>query len=179
MANGPSSGSLGAIATLLGDTTARPVVRSALATTSPLYDVDYRMFVNSIAFEMHANLSPAGLRIQRARIKLLQFVAIRPWLLPALQRWSTEGAADQFSLEHAQRIRRAFLTDTIHDAAISFLIAHEALEPSGSHLLAGRRYDVIASRVAIAKREGLFARERATLELSKEVRITIRMLEGR
>jgi hypothetical protein len=68
---------------------ATPSVRTERLVPSAIYDLQYRMFVVAAAFVMHAKgVDPFGSRIQAARLRLLQFVAIRPWLLPVIESWS-------------------------------------------------------------------------------------------
>jgi hypothetical protein len=171
--------SLAAIAAILQGTKAKPVAAASGGAPSSLYDLRYRLFVNACAFELHSKPSLLGARIQRARLKLVQFVAIRPWLTPVLVQWSESADDQQSSLEYSQRLRRAFLGDTIHDAVVDFLVAHQALMPSGDHLLAGPSHSLLRSWHSIAEEKDLFATERRALRALMDVKITIRMLEGR
>ena len=76
---------------------------------SPIYDLDYRMAVLALAIRIHGTpTADASLRIDSARLKLLQFVAQRPGLMPVVTRWATKGASKDSLLGSSQRLRRGY-----------------------------------------------------------------------
>jgi hypothetical protein len=55
---------------------AKPVVRPQRLAPSPIYDLDYRMTIIALAISIHGKTEADGsLRIESARLKLVQFVA--------------------------------------------------------------------------------------------------------
>src|SRR5262249_48720402 len=122
-------------------------------------------------------LVPFGSRIHATRLKLLQFVAVRPWLLPVIESWSNAGPNEQPSFE-AQELRRGFLGDDTYDRVVSFLVARNAFECRGAHLIAGKGSALLTDLSNAAKESGLFERERQVLQALVNVRITNHMLEG-
>jgi hypothetical protein len=71
----------------------------------------------AVAFQMHAAIdrfSPLR-RIQNRRLKLFQFVAMRPWLIPIIQNWSANRGESLRLIDGEEGLRRGFITDTMHD----------------------------------------------------------------
>src|ERR1039458_6497806 len=128
-----------------------------------IYALDYRTLVIAAAFEIHAKaLPPFGRRIHATKLKFLQFVAIRPWLLPVMEAWgpSEKGVEPSFS---AQDVRRGFLGDRMYDAVVAFLVARGALEWMGTHLAAGSNAELLANIYTAAVSADLFVSERKAL----------------
>jgi len=171
------SNDLGVLAQLLQGGGASPVV-TASASSSTIYDVHYRVVVNACAFEIHGRTDTQGhRRISANRLKLLQFVAIRPWLLPGMREWAdAKGTAQQSLL--TQRFRRGFLGDVVHERVIDLLIAHGALTRGGVFLVSGESSTTFSKLCADLARDELFQDERDTLQELLAVRITNAMLEG-
>lgn len=81
------------LSALLQSSHAQPRVRPERLVPSAIYDLDCRVFVIAAAFELHAKGELlTGRRIHATKLKLLQFVAIRPRLLPVIRSWSAIGA---------------------------------------------------------------------------------------
>ena len=79
---------LALLADLLEGGNALPLVATS-APASTIYDVQYRVVVNACAFELHGRPDTLNRkRIATNKLKLLQFVAIRPWLVPVIREWS-------------------------------------------------------------------------------------------
>lgn len=173
-----TTNSLATIGALLAGTPAKPVGSAAAGAPSTLYDLQYRVVVNALAFGLHSKEWVGGRRIRRAELKLLQFVAIRPWLLPVLRRWSQSAKNQQSALEYSQRLRRAFLGDTMQDAVVDLLVAHHTLAHSKAHLTVGSKYSMLEVWCTAAKKTSWFKAEREALEAIRGVKITNRMLEG-
>src|ERR1700677_4370747 len=131
----PEHSAVETLALLLQSSTAKPVLNAHRFAPSATYDLQYRMFIIGAAFEMHAK--PFGLdsrRISTSRLKFLQFVAMRPWLVPIMRNWSeTQGYAQQ-SLLSPQQFRRGFLGDITFDETVEFLVARGVLDRQKSHL---------------------------------------------
>ncbi len=91
---------------------------------SAVYDLNYRISVIALGFDFHAKSESSGnRRIRTALLKLLQFVAVRPWLIPMLMDWKRAEAEPQLSMLTSQKERRGFLTDLMHDNVIEYLVA--------------------------------------------------------
>jgi hypothetical protein len=157
---------------------AKPRVRTERLVPSAIYDLDYRVFVVAAAFELHAKPAPhIARRIHATRLKLLQFVAIRPRLISVIKAWGVAKDDEELSFS-AQDLRRGFLGDRMFDSVIAFLVARGALEWMGTHLAAGANSGLLTNIYMAAVNGGLFEAERRTLEEFAGVTVTVRMLEG-
>src|SRR4051812_3954686 len=105
------------LATLLQGSSAKPLVVPSRLAPSAIYDVQYRAAVICLVFEAFAKAqgNSTDPKISAARMKLLQFASIRPWLLPAVREWSEESGQAPLNLSYSIRIRSAFLSDTAFD----------------------------------------------------------------
>jgi hypothetical protein len=171
--------SVSALAQLLANSTASPYARPERVTPSTFYDLDYRVCVVAACFEVHAKEDEARYRrILSAKLKLLQFIAIRSWLFPIVREWSASRDDPQRSAWSSQSLRRGFLGDSMHDEVINYMVAGGLLVKAQSHLVdAGvdfRLRDINRNVVSSA----LFARERKTIVDLKNLTITNAMLEG-
>lgn len=163
---------------LLQSGQAQPQVRAERLVPSAIYDLEYRIFVIAAAFEIHAKAAPPiARRIHATKLKLLQFIAIRPWLISVIRLWSNATKDEEKSFE-AHDLRRGFLGDRVCDAVVSYLVAQGALEWMGTHLIAGGHSELLTSVYESAANGGLFAAERQILLELTSVKVTRRMLEG-
>jgi hypothetical protein len=145
---------------------------------SAIYDLDYRVFVIAAAFELHAKPAPpVARRIHATKLKLLQFIAIRPRLVSVIKAWSLAKDDEERSFS-AQDLRRGFLGDRMFESVIAFLVARGALEWMGTHLAAGANSELLSNIYMAAVNVGLFETERRALEELAGVKVTVRMLEG-
>jgi hypothetical protein len=157
---------------------AKPVINADRLAPSATYDLDYRLAVIALAFEQFAKPVALGRRrIATARLKLFQFIAQRPWLLPVIKQWGDAQQDAKQSLLAPQRLRRGYVDDRMFNDMIDFLVARGSLVRSESHLTeTGTQFSrEVNTR---AHNEGLFQSERATLEALKFVTLTKAMLEG-
>lgn len=167
------------LAEILQSGHAQPVVSAARLAPSAFYDLQYRTIVVANAFEIHGKAGvPGERRIGAARLKLLQFVACRPWLLPAMQEWSLASSFVQVSFLPSQRIRRGFIGDTVHDNVVEFLTAGGILTRVGSDVATGERGGVLRMLFTVSQELQAFSAERGVLEDLKGIKITNSMLEG-
>lgn len=158
---------------------ARPVIALERLAPSATYDLQYRIAVIAAAFELHAK--PAGQsdrRILAPRLKLLQFIACRPWLLDMVRKWSKAQGDAQLLLATSQRLRHGYLGDQTHEEVISFLIARGMLAWSAPHVRKGPGYEWLRQVYAASAEQELFCAERAVLKDLLGIRITNPMLEG-
>lgn len=158
---------------------AQPVLSPDRVVSSSIYDLHYRLSVIACAFETHAKTDLANVRrIKSATLKLLQFVAIRPWLLPVMRDWQASQADPQLSALTLQRLRRGYLGDAMHDRVIGYLVAGGIFEQTAGHLRSGKNISLLAQISSAIKAEKLFVNELRTLEQMSAIRITNAMLEG-
>jgi hypothetical protein len=167
------------LAELLSNTTVRTRVSRQRLAPSSLYDLNYRETLIACAFGEYAKPDLLGVaRIPEQRLKLVQFVAARPGLLPMVRRWSKERSDPQATL-FSKALRRGFLDDRMHDDVVAYLLAGGVLLRSGVSLTQGERGDLLRRLHRHAVEHELFAQERQTLRELRRFVITNRMLEGR
>ena len=167
------------LADLLQSGRAQPALSRDRLAPSAFYDLHYRIMVIASAVEIHAKPDVAGKRhIHTGRLKLLQFVACRPWLMPTLREWSGTRRARQLSVLSTQRFRRGFLGDTTHDRVVDFLVAHSVFVRLGVHLVTDLNVHILSTLYSSAVEQQLFSAERHTLHDLLGIRITNKMLEG-
>jgi hypothetical protein len=170
---------LDTLVTLLQSGRAQPRVEPSRLAPSTIYDLHYRMAVIASTFEIHAVPYLLGQRrIAASRLKLLQFVAIRPWLVPVIRKWSeTQGYAQQSTLS-PQQLRRGFLGDETHDAVVAFLVARGVLHRIHAHLGSSANSDLLTRLYSTALENTLFSTSLQALRDLTDIRITNSMLEG-
>jgi hypothetical protein len=174
----PDRSAIETLSELLHSAQAKPRVRTERLVPSAIYDLDYRVFVIAAAYELHAKAAPPiARRIHATKLKLLQFIAIRPRLISVIRAWSVAKGDEEASFA-AQDLRRGFLGDQMFDSVVAFLVARRALEWMGTHLVAGENVTLLSDVYTTAVNGGLFETERKTLEAFAGVRVTVRMLEG-
>ena len=174
----PSHSAIATLSALLEESHAKPKMRIERLAPSAIYDLDYRVFVVAAAFERHAKPAPPiGRRIHATRLKLLQFIAIRPRLLPIIKEWSAANREEELSFT-TQDLRRGFLGDQMFDSIVAFLVARGALEWMGTHLVEGKNAVLLSAIHKAAIDSGLFELEQQTIEELSGIKITVRMLEG-
>jgi hypothetical protein len=94
-------------------------------------------------------------------LKLLQFIAVRPALLPNFQRWAK--ARRRPDLDTWQRMPRGYLGDRTHDRTIELLVAGSVLYRTLDELVSGERFHVLDSLYRSIVDRDLLAPERAVL----------------
>ena len=165
------------LAGLLAQIGATPVVRQERLAMSPLYDADYHRAIVACAFVTHAKREPDGLpRLLAPWLKLLQFVAARPRLVPQLRAWV--GTRRNADLETWRNMPRGFLGDSTHDATVDYLVASAVLRREKDNLVAGPRVEVLHVLDARLRNRRLFTLERNVLEGLLDVRPNRTMLSG-
>jgi hypothetical protein len=167
------------LANLLQSGRARPILQPQRLAPSAFYDLDYRMFIVASAFEIHAKPFALGQRrIYAARLKLLQFVAFRPWLVPVIRKWSeTQGYAQQ-SVLSPQQLRKGFLGDEMHENIVAFLVARGVFLRMDAHLASGVNADLLKRLYFKGVEDKLFSPGLNALRELIDIRITNNMLEG-
>jgi len=174
----PESDLFRGLAELLRSGGAQPIVLPERVARSSTYDVNYRVSIIACAFELHAKSDSSTRRIHTARLKLLQFIAIRPWLVPVLKEWSQNETDPQLSMLTSQRMRRGFLSDSVHDHVVEYLLARQFLAQGPAHLSLGANGGELEKIAAGVKAENLFEDERGALAEMENIKVTNKMLEG-
>jgi hypothetical protein len=158
---------------------AQPVINPERLAPSAFYDLQYRIFLIAATFEVHAKpFSLDRRRIHAARLKLLQFIACRPWLLEMLRSWSAAQGDAQLSIISSQRLQRGFLGDQMHDDVVSLLVARGILVRIETHITSGDNFGLLTELYSMSIKQGLFSDERTALDELLDVKITNAMLEG-
>jgi len=162
---------------LLAKAGARPVVVRERLAPSTLYDIDYHLAIIASAFVIHSTVDTNGRsRMLAPWLKLLQFVALRPRLVPDVFEWArTRRHAD---LETWSKMPRGYIGDQTHDAVVSFLVAADVLERLKDELVSGSRFAFLENLYAQLREASLFSNERQTLEELRSVRPNLTMLKG-
>jgi hypothetical protein len=175
-----TSSPLQRLAALLAASGALPYVTPERVAPSTVYDLQYRVLIVAMAFQIHAasDTHSSQPRIQSRRLKLLQFIAMRPWLVPVIREWSLSRRNAQRSLESEQGLRRGFISDTMHDDVLEFLVAAGALRREEAYVVTGTNSSVIFDLSAEALGRSLFDAELTALRQLSAVIITNEMLEG-
>jgi hypothetical protein len=175
----PTESNVSILSELLSKSIASPYAKPERLAPSALYDLDYRVCVICACFHSHAKSDEPGFKkINAARLKLLQFIAIRSWLLPVVKEWSESRDDPQRSAWSSQSLRRGFLGDAMHDEVIDYMVAGGLLLKAQSHLTtlgANSRVESIYNEILTSE---LFVRERKVLTNLENIRITNAMLEG-
>ena len=126
---------IGKLAAWLDAVGAQPDITPERLAPSTVYDLEYRVLIVAMAFQIHATSDrySSRPRIQSRRLKLLQFVAMRPWLVSVIREWSLSRRVAQRSLDSEEGLKRGFISDTMHDDVIDFLVAAGALRREELH----------------------------------------------
>ena len=136
----PEKDPISALAELLRASTVSLAVSRDRFARSAFYDPYYRIMVIAAVLGILGKEGASGQRsIQRSRLKLLQFIGSRPWLLAMVQEWSRTRNSGRFSVLSSQRLRRGFLGDTTHDQVVELLVAQGALIRDGGETHCVRR----------------------------------------
>lgn len=168
------------LATLLQQTDAKPVLVPSRLAPSAIYDLEYRTAVICLVFDAFAKAQVGSIdrKISAARLKFLQFISIRPWLLPAIQEWSEESEQSSLGLAYSIRIRRGFLSDTVYEDVMNFLVACRVFVRDGGQTALGDKSEEVQRIIKEVQTRDLFMSERETIVDLGDIKITNNMLEG-
>ena len=166
------------LAALLGGSSATPVIEPDRFAPSAVYDLEYRLVVVACAFCLHSKTNLGTRRIRADKLKLVQFITVRPWLFPVVRDWADSQNEPQLHLLTSQSLRRGFLGDEMHDRVIDYLVAHDALRRAKAHLVESTNVAFLSSLAVATDEDDLFSEERRVLKDLLNVRVTNSMLEG-
>jgi hypothetical protein len=175
-----NKGPLERLAGLLASSGAEPYINPERSVPSTIYDLEYRVLIVAMAFQTHAATDQYSNRprIQGRRLKLVQFIAMRPWLVPVIREWSLSRHDAQRSLDSEESLRHGFISDTMHDQVMDFLIAAGALRREDLFVVPGTKASIMFDLCSEARAADLFRGELSALHELKDIRITNDMLEG-
>jgi len=157
---------------------AKPVIDVDRLAPSSVYDLDYRIALVALAFQVNSKpFTPDVRRVRTGQLKLAQFISQRPWLLPVIRSWSNSRRDHEASLLVPQHLRRGYLADTMFDDVIDFLVARGSLVRGASHLLEGAT-PLIRRIYETALQSSLFTAELEVLKELSAITMTNEMLEG-
>ena len=165
------------LAELLREVGASARVRPERIARSTLYDLDYHVALIACVFFITAGDELARPHSVVAHwLKILQFITVRPSLLPDFQMWA--GTRRQQNLDTWQMMPRGYLGDKTHDRTVELLVAGGVLARDGDKLVASSRiadlrriYDDIVGR-------NLLCSERSTLLELSHNRVNKTLLKG-
>jgi hypothetical protein len=163
---------------LLAGTSAAPYVHPERIAPSTVYDLQYRMFVVAACLRVSGKVEGAFRKISANKLRLLQFVAMRPWLLDVVREWSASRKDRQRSLQSSQSLRRGFLSDGMHDNLIDYLVATGCLFKQKGQIAEPISSIILSDLFDKSEQDGLFTTETDAIRELNEIVITNDMLEG-
>lgn len=166
-----------ALTAMLHEIGATPRVAPERVVRSTLYDLDYHLALVACAFAINAVQRTDGTSAIVAHwLKLLQFVAVRPALLPDVQRWA-KGRLHP-DVDAWQAMPRGYLGDRTHDRTVEYLIATGALHRMPDGLQSGPRFDILQQLHADVVMRDVLVSERRVLKALTEIQVNKTMLKG-
>jgi hypothetical protein len=169
---------LESLSTILSDSAASPNMRPERIAPSAYYDLQYRCAIIAAAIEICGKSEGAFQKLSSARLRLFQFVAIRPWLLRPVREWSAARKDRQRSLRSVQSLRKGFLNDQMHDAVIDYMVAIGYLFKQKGQIASPSPESKLSHLFKDLEVNHLFEAERNTLHQLNEIVVTSDMLEG-
>jgi hypothetical protein len=163
---------------LLAGTSASPYVHPERIAPSTVYDLQYRMFVVAACLRVSGKVEGAFRKISANKLRLLQFVAMRPWLLDVVREWSASRKDRQRSLQSSQSLRRGFLSDGMHDNLIDYLVATGCLFKQKGQIAEPISSVILSDLFDASEKDGLFITETDAIRELDEIVITNDILEG-
>ena len=166
------------LAALLGGH-AKPVIRPQRLAPATIYDIDYRMAVVALTIHAHGAKTDDGeLRIDSARLKLFQFIAQRPNMIPAMNEWARSKHASGLLRDSSQRLRRGYLGDGTYDQVVEYMMACKIIRVEGRSFISEKPSQYISEIAAATEAQDMFVSERTVLQELAKLRVTNAMLEG-
>ncbi len=170
----PDDDPVAALGAALALTNATAKLNRERIVRSTLHDANYHVAIIACAMRIHAESNRK--RILSAWLKLLQFVAARPSLLPRLQEYA--DSRRRHDLHKWALMPRGYMGDQTHDGVVDFLVAAGILQQDGDYLEAGARYAALDAVVAAVEEAQMFSGERAILEALRSIKPNKTMLGG-
>lgn len=150
------------LAELLRESGAQPRVSPDRVVRSTLYDLDYHVaLISCVFFIASQNRTDDTRSVVAHWLKILQFIAVRPSLLPDFLRWArTRRRPD---LDTWQKMPRGYLGDLTHDRTVELLVATEVLHRTADSLIGGANFwrlealyqDIVTRNLLVSERDAL------------------------
>lgn len=173
----PDTDKVQALAAMLREIGAAPRVSPERVVRSTLYDLDYHVALVACAFFINGEKRTDGTRsLVTHWLKLLQFIAVRPALLPDVQRWA-KGRLHP-DLDAWQAMPRGYLGDRTHDRTVELLVASGLLYRMPANLQGGERFHMLENLYGDIDARQLLQSERAVLHVMAEIPVNRTMLRG-
>ena len=165
------------LAAVLREAGASARVRPERIARSTLYDLDYHVALIACVFFITAGDEAARFhRVVAHWLKVLQFIAVRPSLLPDFQIWA--GTRRHQDLDTWQRMPRGYLGDSTHDRTLELLVAGGVLARDDDALVAGSRFADLQRIYDDLVTRNLLRSERAALLKLSQTRVNKTLLKG-
>ena len=165
------------LAELLRETGAKPRVSPDRVVRSTLYDLDYHIALIASVFFIASEPRTDGTRSVVAHwMKILQFIAARPVLLPDFVRWSR--ARRRPDLDTWQKMPRGYLGDRTHDRTVELLVATKVLHRTADSLVGGESFSRLETLYLDILAKGLLRSEREALETMSHLSVNKTLLSG-
>lgn len=165
------------LAELLRETGAKPRVSPDRVVRSTLYDLDYHIALIASVFFIASEPRTDGTRSVVAHwLKILQFIAARPALLPDFVRWSR--ARRRPDLDTWQKMPRGYLGDRTHDRTVELLVATKVLHRTADSLVGGESFSRLETLYLDILAKGLLRSEREALETMAHLSVNKTLLSG-
>ena len=162
---------------LLREVGASPRVSPERIVRSTLYDLDYHVALIACVFFITAKEETTNPRRVVAHwLKILQFVAVRPTLLPDFQIWARTRRHQ--NLETWQKMPRGYIGDTTHDNTVELLLAGGVLARDDDALVAGPRFADLQQIYDDVVGKDLLQSERGTLMKLTNIPANKTLLKG-
>ena len=166
-----------ALGALLREAGAKPRVSPDRIVRSTLYDLDYHVALVACGFFTNAEKRTDNTHSVVAHwLKILQFIAVRPSLLPDFQRWAK--ARRRPNLSTWQKMPRGYLGDLTHDRTIELLVAGKILYRTADTLVSGERFSLLQDLYRNIVARNLFTSERETLRELALIPVNKTLLRG-
>ena len=173
----PDTDKVQALAAVLREIGATPRVAPERVVRSTLYDLDYHVALVACAFFINGDKRTDGTRsLVTHWLKLLQFIAVRPALLPDVQRWA-KGRLHP-DLDVWQAMPRGYLGDRTHDRTVELLIANGVVYRMPAELQGGERFGILERLYTDIEARALLQSERDVLRKMAEIPVNRTMLRG-
>lgn len=152
-------------------------VRVDRIARSTLYDMDYHIaLIACVFFSAHETGTTSSHCVVAQWMKVLQFIAVRPSLLPDFKIWATSRRHQD--LEAWQKMPRGYLGDSTHDRTVELLVAGGVLARQHDALVAGSRFADLRQLYNSLVSRDLLQSERATLLELSHIRVNKTLLKG-
>ncbi|MGN6106576.1 MAG: hypothetical protein ACTHU0_15830 [Kofleriaceae bacterium] len=119
----------------------------------------------------------ASAQLHEAKVKLFQFVAVHPELMPSLRGWvRAHQEGHRPSLDGWARFPRGYAADSLYERIVSYLVATGELHREGAKLWRRHSEGILSKLIRVVVTGDAFARERAVLTELATVKLTTKML---